>query len=43
LSFFEGDHFFVRTHARELCTQLADHLLTNQPRAFAAATSGAER
>ena len=27
LTFFEGDHFFVRTHTRELCCLLAQHLL----------------
>lgn len=27
LTFFDGDHFFVRTHTRELCSLLAEQLL----------------
>jgi surfactin synthase thioesterase subunit len=27
LHFFEGDHFFVRTHTRELCGVITEHLL----------------
>jgi surfactin synthase thioesterase subunit len=36
LTFFDGGHFFVRSHARELCSVLADHLLT-RPAADSAA------
>jgi len=32
LSFFDGDHFFVRTHARELCSLLTEQLLRGDGR-----------
>ena len=30
INFFEGDHFFVRTHTRELCSLLTEHLLPSE-------------
>jgi surfactin synthase thioesterase subunit len=30
INFFEGDHFFVRTHTRELCSLLAEHLVPGE-------------
>ena len=37
LTYFEGDHFFVRPHTRELCSLLAQQLVPQQ-QASAAAT-----
>jgi surfactin synthase thioesterase subunit len=30
LTFFQGDHFFVRTYTRELCALMAEHLLATE-------------